>query len=185
MKRMLIAALAAVALAVPTAANASPLEREIYSGTDSYDFDDCGFVIHNETTFSGLFMLKAPRGDDSLPLFFDNYEVHEVLTANGRKLIADHQGLVKDVRITLVEGTIYQIEAMEAGQPFVVRNSEGNILFRDRGLLRVTFPVDTLGDDDPENDVFVEGSYELLADHGRHPVFYLDFCAEMEAYFFD
>lgn len=185
MKRMLIAALAAVALAVPTAANASPLEREIYSGTDSFDFDDCGFLIHGEVSFSGLFMLKAPRGDDSLPLYFDNYEAHEVLTANGRTLTIDHQGLYKDVRITLVEGTTYQIEAMEAGQPFVARDGEGNLLFHDRGLLRVTFQIDTLGDDDPENDEFVEGSYELLADRGRHPGFYLDFCAEMEAYFFD
>ncbi len=184
MKRMLIAALAVVALAVPTAAHARPLEREIYSGTDSFDFDGCGFVIHNEVSFKGLFMLKAPRGNDSLPLFFDNYRTHEVLTANGRTVVVDHQGLVKDVSITHVEGTIYQIESMNVGQPLVVRDSEGNLLFRDRGLLRVTFQVDTLGDEDPLNDEFVEGSFELLADNGRHPVFYLDFCAVMEDYFF-
>ena len=29
---------------------------------------------------------------------------------------------------------------------------------------------------DPENDEFIDGSFSLLADHGRHPGFYIDFC---------
>jgi len=49
-------------------------------------------------------------------------------------------------------------------------------VLNDRGSLRYTFMVDTLGDSDPENDVFIEGSFELLADNGPHPGFYADFC---------
>ena len=176
-----ILVLLTLTLAAP--ANAAPLERENYSGTDSFDFDDCGFIIHDEVTFKGTFILKAPRKAGAPPYLFDNYENHETLTANGRTLTIDHQGLYKDLKITLVQGTIYQFVAMEAGQPFVARDQAGNILFRDRGVLKTTFQVDTKGDTDLDNDVFIEGSWALLSDHGRHPAFYIDFCEEMTKYF--
>ena len=183
MKRFFIAGLVVIGLALPPAAQAAPLEREHYSGSDSFDFDDCGFTVHEEVTFEGTFMLKAPRADGAPPRLFDNYEVHETLSANGRTLTIDHQGLYKDLQITLVEGTVYQFVAMEAGQPFVVRDQDGNVLIRDRGVLKSTFQVDTHGDTDLDNDEFVEDSFSLLADNGRHPGFYLDFCQLLEEYF--
>ena len=184
MKRWLVPILVLIGSAMPVAAQAAPLEREQYSGTDSFDFDDCGFVVHDEVTFEGTFMLKAPREEGAPPYLFDNYETHETLTANGRTLTIDHQGLYKDLHITLVEDTVYQFVAMEAGQPFVMRDSDGGIIFRDRGVLMTTFQVDTLGDTDLENDVFVEDSFALLADHGRHPGFYIDYCEVLEGYFY-
>ena len=77
MKRWFVPTLAALALALPVAAQAAPLEREHYSGTDSFDFDDCGFTVHEEVTFEGTFMLKAPRAQGAPPYLFDNYETHE------------------------------------------------------------------------------------------------------------
>ena len=183
MKRWFVPTLALIGLALPAAAQAAPLEREHYSESDSFDFDDCGFLVHEEVTFEGTFMLKAPRQQDAPPYLFDNYEVHETLTANGKTLTIDHQGLYKDLHITLVAGTIYQFVAMEAGQPFVMRDGDGAILYRDRGVLKSTFQVDTLGDTDLDNDVFVEDSFELLADNGAHPGFYIDFCEVVEDYF--
>ena len=183
MKKALIPALALVALALAGPTQAAPLEREHYSGTDSFDFDDCGFVIHDEVVFAGVFMLKAPRADGAPPYLFDNYNTVETLTANGRTLTITHQGLYKDLHITHVTGTIYQFVAMESGQPFVIRDESGNVLMRDRGVLRITFQVDTMGDTNLDNDVFIEGSWSLLADHGRHPGFYFDFCAFMTEYF--
>lgn len=56
-------------------------------------------------------------------------------------------------------------------------------MFFDRGVLKVTFQVDTKGDTDLGNDEFIEDSWFLLADNGRHPAFYIDFCAEMTDYF--
>lgn len=183
MKRFFIAGLVVIGLALAPAAQAAPLEREHYSGSDSFDFDDCGFTVHEDVTFEGTFMLKAPRADGAPPRLFDNYEVHETLSANGRTLTIDHQGLYKDLQITLVGGTVYQFVAMEAGQPFVVRDQDGNVLIRDRGVLKSTFQVDTHGDTDLDNDEFVEDSFSLLADNGRHPGFYLDFCQLLEEYF--
>ena len=184
MKRWFIPILVLLGSALSPAAQAAPLEREQYSGTDSFDFDDCGFVVHDEVTFEGTFLLKAPRKDGAPPYLFDNYEAHETLTANGRTLTIDHQGLYKDLHITLVEGTVYQFVVMEAGQPFVMRDSDGEIIFRDRGVLKSTFQVDTRGDTDLDNDEFVEDSFVLLADHGRHPGFYIDFCNVLEEYFY-
>lgn len=183
MRKLLVPVLVLLTLALAAPAQARPLEREHYSGTDSFHFDDCGFVIHDEVVFEGLFMLKAPKDEGAPPRLFNNYETHETLTANGRTLYIDHQGLYKDRSATLVKGTIYQFVAMEVGQPFVMRDSDGNVLLRDRGNLVTTFQVDTKGDSDLSNDEFIAGSFSLLADHGRHPGFYIDFCQVAEDYF--
>jgi hypothetical protein len=176
-----IAILASLAFALP--AQAAPQVREKYSGTDSFDFDDCGFWIHDEVSFQGVFMLKRPRAADGPPYWFDNYDNLEVLSANGRTAYLSHQGLYKDLRITRVSGTVWQFVTMEAGQPWVLRDADGNVLIRDRGRLSATFQVDTLGDNDPDNDIFIEDSWSLLQDAGRHDAFYLDFCEVMDAYF--
>jgi hypothetical protein len=182
-KKRFIPIVALLALAVAGPVQAAPLEYEHYSGTDSFDFDDCGFVIHDEVVFEGVFMLKAPAEEGAPPRLFDNYHSIETLTANGRTATIEHQGLYKDLHITLVEGTIYQFVAMEAGRPFTVLDADGNVLIRDRGVLFTTFQVDTMGDTDLDNDVFIDGSWSLLKDAGSHPGFYIDFCAEMTAYF--
>ena len=172
MKRWLVPILVLIGSAMPVAAQAAPLEREQYSGTDSFNFDDCGFVVHDEVTFEGTFLLKAPRDEGAPPYLFDNYETHETLTANGRTLTIDHQGLDKDLHITLVEDTVYQFVAMEAlanrsscATATAASSSETG------ACSMTTFQVDTLGDTDLENDVFIEDSFALLADHGRHPGF--------------
>lgn len=171
--------LAAAAISVPTAAHAKPEGFEHYSGTDSFDVIECGFESHVDVEFDGLVMFKKNQ-DGGPTLLMDNYHAVETVTANDRTLTIEHQGLFKETSIELVEGTIYQIETMEAGQPFVVRAADGTVLLRDRGLLRATYQVDTA---DPDNWLFIEGSFELLADHGSHPGFY-DACPVFEEYFF-
>ena len=159
-------------------ADAAPLEREHYSGTDSFSFEDCGFLIEGTTTFSGVFMLKQGRSGDATPYLFDNYS-HDIVYTNpatGTWFTLHGEGMYKDLRIVTVEGTVYRIESMEAGQPIVISDSDGNDVVRDRGRLLTGFTVDTLGDDNLDNDIFIEGTFELLADNGSHPGFYEDFC---------
>ncbi len=50
---------------------------------------------------------------------------------------------------------------------------------RPRRRLVYTFQVDTQGDTDLDNDVFIDGSFSVLADNGRHPAFYADFCQDI------
>jgi hypothetical protein len=159
-------------------ANAAPLTREHYSGTDSFSFEDCGFLIEGTTTFSGVFMLKQGRAGDPTPYLFDNYSRDTVYTnpATGAWFTLHGNGLFKDLHVVNVEGTIYRFESIEVGQPFVVRDSNGNVVLRDRGRLLTTIEVDTLGDNNLDNDIFIDGSFQLLADNGRHPGFFADFC---------
>jgi hypothetical protein len=154
-----------------------PLVREHYSGTDSFSFDDCGFTINGEITFSGLFMLKKGHSGDPTPYYFDNYLVSIVYTnpETGKWFTVDRNGLYKDLRIRNVGGTIYRFDAIEAGVPFVVRDMDGNVVLRDRGLLHYRFTVDTKGDSDLGNDEFLD--FQVVADRGAHPGFYTDFCA--------
>ena len=174
-----ILAIAAALVLVAAPASAKPLVREHYSGTDSFDFDDCGFTIHDDVTFRGLFMLKPGQHGDPTPRLSDNYDSHEVLSANGKFFTIDHNGLYKDLHVTNVEGTLYRFVAKESGRPFTVRDMNGAVVFKDRGLLVTTFVVDTLGDSDLDNDVFVDGSFSLLKDAGSHPGFYADFCEDI------
>ena len=126
------AVLAAAALAPAT--SAAPLVREHYSGTDSWEDDGCGFTIHGEATFEGVFMLKQPLTDGAPPYLFDNYSVIVTLMVNGRTVTITNQALYKDLRITHVDGTVYQFVSIESGQPFVAVGDDGTVLFHYRGL---------------------------------------------------
>jgi hypothetical protein len=169
----------ALLVLLPSVAAAAPLVHEHYSDSFSFDFDDCGFVVHDEVTVQGLLMLKAPRADGAPPYFFDNNTTHETLTANGKTITIDHRSLYKTLHVTHVSGTIYQFTEMQSGQPFVVRDADGERVFFDRGRLLFTFQVDTKGDTDLDNDEFIDGSFRLLRDSGSHPGFYADFCQDI------
>lgn len=180
MRAGVVGAILAAAAALAPATSAAPLEREHYSFTDSFTIDDCGFVVRVDLVGHGLFMLKQGRAGDPTPYLFDNYDVLETLTnvETGAWVTISHNGLYKDLRITNVEGTVYDFVSIEAGQPFVVRDSEGNVVMRDRGNLVRSFTIDTKGDSDLDNDEFIEGSFSWV-DHGRHPGFTLDFCTSL------
>ena len=107
-----------------------------------------------------------------------------MLTANGRTMTIDHNGLYKDLHATLVSGTTYRFVAQESGQPFVVRDDTGAVLFFDRGVCsRPASSSTPRATTTSSNDVFIDGSFELLADHGSHPGFYVDFCEVIADYF--
>jgi len=169
-------------------AGAKPLEREHYSFQDSDTFTDaeCGepITIDYAAQFSGLFKLKPGRASDPTPYVFDNYSGVETYTnvANGETFTLLHQGLFKDQHIELVQGTVYRITAIETGRPVTGIAPDGTKINLDRGRIRYTFFVDTLGDADPGNDVFL-GDAEEPDVAGPHPVFIgdADFCALLDA----
>ena len=56
------------------------------------------------------------------------------------------------------------------GQVFTIRTLDGKAVPRIRGLFEITFLMDTKGDSDPGNDVFLEESLRLVRDAGEHPI---------------
>jgi hypothetical protein len=168
-------------------ASAEPLERERYSFQELDTFTDtqCGapITVDYAAEFSGLFMLKQGRAGDPTPYFFDNYFGVETFTnvGNGETFTLIHQGLFKDQRIELVEGTFYRITAIETGRPVTGIAPDGTRINLDRGRIWYTFFVDTQGDADPTNDVFLGEEEPDVA--GPHPVFIgdADFCDLLDA----
>jgi hypothetical protein len=173
---------AVVGLASPVAAK--PLESEHYSfrEVDNFTVTDCGDPITIDYVIegSGVFKLKQGRRGDPTPYLFDNYSSVESFTnvANGKTATILHQGLYKDLQIEHVEGTIYQFTAIETGRPVVAFGPDGKKLpLFDRGRIRYTFLVDTKGDADLSNDVFL-GDVVDPDVAGPHPIFFgeADFC---------
>lgn len=184
MRRRIYALLAALAVSTfATPVLAGPLVHEKYSGTDTFTVDDvCGTDWSVDVTFSGNFMLKAGRRGDPTPYFFDNYSYVEVWTdVNDPTRMVVHKGnaLWRDHRITLVEGTTYHFEVIEAGQPSTWWTVDGDPIFRDRGSIVWEFTVDTLGDDNLENDIFVsdEGPTSIRGPHPELVSTPEEFCA--------
>ena len=151
----------ALVVAIPAGASAKPIVHEHYEETESDTFTDteCGapITIDYSAEFSGVFKLQVKKATAPIPLFSDNYSGVERYTnvANGKTVTLLHQGLFKDVHVELVEGTIYRFTAMESGRPVVAIGPDGKKLIFDRGRLRYTALIETFGDGDSDNDVFL------------------------------
>jgi hypothetical protein len=182
-----VACVGALVVGLASPAGAEPIEREHYSFRESDTFTDteCGapITIDYAAEFSGLFMLKEGRAGDPTPFAFDNYSAVETYTnvANEKTFTLIHQGLFKDLQIELVEGTVYQFTAIETGQPVFGIGPDGKRFPIDRGRIRYTFFVDTQGDADLDNDLFL--GFEEPDVAGPHPVFVgdADFCDLLDA----
>lgn len=68
---------------------------------------------------------------------------------------------------------MFRFETFVAGQPYEIRDADGRVVLRDRGVLRFTYTVDTAGDHDPGSEFL-----ELIDvdSSGPHPVSSADFC---------
>jgi hypothetical protein len=157
-------------------AGATVVERGHYSDSYSFSYDDCGFDVLVEGTASGHFRIRAGKGKRATAFFLnDNFSYTETHTNadTGEFLTIKGNGVFNEIKATRLEGNIFEFEAVEAGQPFAVYDSAGNLVLRDRGSIHHHALFDTLGDDMPGGE-FVE---DLGADvHGPHPGFDTDFC---------
>jgi hypothetical protein len=166
-----------VAVAVPgTVYAAPPVEHVHYEFSESATFEECGLTIESTFTSSGHFMVtEVADSDGQAYLAQNNYSSRDVLTntANGEWLVIRGRGLVKDLKGVHVEGDIWEFTAHDVGQPFVIEDSEGSVVLRDRGRVTLSSVFDTLGDGQPGGVVLAE---EITGASGPHPSFTADFC---------
>jgi hypothetical protein len=85
--------------------------------------------------------VRVGKGDlDTLFFGLDKSESMSTLTneANGNVVQIEHNGVVQDIKGTLVGGSIFKAVTIEAGQPIRIRDMSGRIVARDRGVVRFT-----------------------------------------------
>jgi hypothetical protein len=167
-------------LAIAGPASATTILREHYSGSDTFSYSDCGFEVAGVVEFSGVAHIRVGTGKD-LNAFFahDNYRFREVHTrvSTGDFFVVSGNGMFQETRATRVSGSIFEFSAVNAGQVFTVTDSSGNVVVRDRGVVRETILFDTLGDDTPGGTFIESVSLEF---GGPHPGFDFDTCTLLD-----
>lgn len=167
-----------VALSIPGAAQAGPpVDHDHGELAESGSFRDCGFRIKFDLTATFHYLVREVRGSDGdAYLGQENFAFQNVLTnpATGAWFLVRGRGLFKELSARHVEGDIWEFTAHEVGQPFVVEDSDGNVILRDRGRITLRALFDTLGDGQPGGILLEE---EITGVFGPHPGLDADFCA--------
>jgi hypothetical protein len=169
-------AAAAAAMIAGQPAGATVVDRGHYADSYSFSYDDCGFAVDVEGTASGHFRIRAGKGKTATAFFLnDNYSYTETHTnpETGAFLTITGNAVFNEIKARRVSGNVFEFEAVEAGQPFVLYDSAGNLVVRDRGSLHFHSLFDTGGDNVPGGEFVADLGVDV---HGPHPAFEADFC---------
>jgi predicted esterase len=162
-----------VGLVVGMAWGAAPAAATVTDGSRSttpyqYVNWDCGYPMNVVGVSYDQVQFRVDN-HTGIYLFSDNYTVTETWTAaDGRFFTLSANGLNKDVKAKPVGGSVYQFTTNQVGQPFVITNSSGVVVSRDRGNLSFTYTVDIA------SNSFVD--FLGLKVAGPHPMFGQDLC---------
>ncbi len=154
-------------LAIAAPASATTILRERYAEDYSFSYA-CGSVeITVEGHVDGIVQFRVGTGRFETAFFaHDNFSFSEVHTnPDGEILVISGNGVFQETRAVALGDNRFAFSSRVAGQPFTVRDADGNLLVRDRGVLRETIIFDTLGDDTP-GGIFIEGvSFDVAGPH--------------------
>jgi len=167
---------AAAALVTGAPAGATIFERDIYTNDYAFSYDECGFPVDVAGSVELRFRVRTGTGPDAGAFFLHNrYSFTETHTnpETGEFLTVEMQGLYNEVKATRISGSVFEFAAVDAGQPFSLYDSDGNLVLGDRGSVRLRVVFDTLGDDEPGGEIVAEFEPTL---HGPHPSAGGDFC---------
>ena len=169
-----LAVLGSALMALTTAASsasATIIFRDRSSGPYEFDAWDCGYEMHVAGTQSHLLQVRADKKLDENSFFTDNYRVRETWTAaDGRWFALSANGVFKNIKAKSLGGSVYEFTSHDVGQPFVITDSSGRVVSRDRGNVTFHFTVD-----------FADGSSTFDVDlKGPHPMFDADLCKAVE-----
>jgi hypothetical protein len=182
-RRSIIPAFGVALLALSLTAGpvgATVILRDHYSDDYAFSFDDCGFWIDGTGHTEGTAQIRVGKGDLTSAFFLhDNYSFLETWTRRdtGDTITVGGNGLFQETKATPVEGTIFAFTSINAGQPFSVWDSDGNLVLRDRGVIRQVIQFDTLGDDVPGGEFIADVSFSVS---GPHPGLEVDLCSLLD-----
>jgi hypothetical protein len=156
--RRTLATAAALTTVAAAAAPAAVVEKgRIVDGTYGFAYD-CGFPVEVTGIASGNFRLREGAGDDATAFFsLDRISFREIHTnaQTGEWFSVSGHFANNEVSATRVEGSLFEFRTIKAGLLAVIEDSDGNLVSRNRGVLRRTILFDTGGDQEPGGE-FVE-----------------------------
>jgi len=174
-------AILVTALIPGVAQAAPPYEHVKYSGTDSFTTTDCGLDVSVDVAFNGVLHIRTVKDSDGQAfLAHNNYDTTETITnpANGQQLIIRANGVFHEQRATHIEGDIWAFEFLDAGT-FTLSDLDGNVLLRDRGVVKVRQVFDTLGDSQPGGEILSEELLSIAGPHATEDTFCQTYLAQL------
>ncbi|TDO25978.1 hypothetical protein EV643_1784 [Kribbella sp. VKM Ac-2527] len=83
-------------------------------------------------------MRAGKSGDRSAFFLKDTSSYREIHTNRdtGEWFVVRGQSVTNEIGATRVEGSVFEFVSVVAGQPFVVEDSSGKVVLRDRGAVR-------------------------------------------------
>ena len=152
MTRTFITTLLAATALIAAPASATVVDQGRFVD-EPYDFAyDCGFPVEVAGVATGNYRLREGKGDDATAFFsLDRISFREIHTNPQTGAWFSLSGHFAENELTArpVDGSVFEFRSIKAGQMAVIRDSDGNLIDRDRGVLQRTILFDTGGDDDP------------------------------------
>src|SRR6188474_3689271 len=128
---------------VAGSASATIDSRERFAQDYQFVAWDCGYPMQVSGTESHLYQVRVDKKLDGNFLFTDNYRAEETWTApDGRSFTLSANGGLKDIKAKSLGDSVYQFAWHDVGQTFVIKDSSGNVISRDRGNVTGTFTID-------------------------------------------
>lgn len=157
-------------------ADATVIDQGTYSGTDSFVYNDCGYPIGVQAEFSGSYRVREGKNADESAFFLKDTSTYREVHTNletGEWFVVRGKSVTNEIGATRVDGSVFEFVTVLAGQPFVVEDSSGNVVLRNRGVVRYRTLFDTGGDDQPGGTLLEFLGAEI---RGPHPGAFVDFC---------
>jgi len=157
-------------------ASATVVDKGRYAEDFAFGYTDCGFPVDVVGHVAASYRIREGTGaDDSAYFLRETFSLREIHTNSdtGKWLVLYGTGVFNEIGATRVEGSIFEFTSIDAGQPFVIENSAGEVVLRDRGLLRKRVLFDTGGDNEPGGTEIGFVGFDVA---GPHPGLFADFC---------
>jgi hypothetical protein len=169
--RAVLATAGAAAALIAAPAPATVVDQGRFAD-EPYGFSyDCGFPVEVSGVASGNYRLREGKGDAASAFFsLDRITFREIHTnpETGAWFSVTGHFASNEITAKRVDGSVFEFRIIKAGQPAVIEDAAGNLVARDRGVVRWTILFDTGGDDESG------GTFIDLLDldlNGPHPSF--------------
>jgi hypothetical protein len=165
--------LTVVALTAAIATAAAPADATVadrgHFADEAYGFGyDCGFPMEVTGVAGGNYRLRDGGGGIFFSLDRVAFQEVHTNTDTGGWFTLSGRFAANETGARHVEGSLYEVQIVKAGQVAVIEDSDGELVSRDRGVIRRTLLFDTGGDTEPGGtavellDQQLAGPHELL-----------------------